>query len=369
MLTRIYADNYKCLVKFDLPLLPLQLIIGNNGTGKSSIIEVLSALRAFTTGVLSTSQAFSARSLTRWQTERYQQFELDVLKDNDAYRYTLQIEHDTDMKRSRVTREILEFNKKHLFEFIGGEVHLFRDNHSAGPVFPADWSRSALAVVPEGNENLKLTWFKKWVSNLSCLKIDPYNMTSRSEDEDDYPEERLHNFVSWYRRKSDERPDGMLKMYGALRDIFDGFLSLPLVSYGENAKQLNISQQMAGVPRAINCSFDEVSDGQRALIALYALFYLGLTSDSTICLDEPDNFISLSELQPMLLSLEERLSEEPGAQLLLISHNQTIIDSLAAEAGIVLYRDATGATRWRKFQAPPDTTLSAGELVARGWDE
>ena len=44
--------------------------------------------------------------------------------------------------------------------------------------------------------------------------------------------------------------------------------------------------------------FSEVSEGQRALIALYMLVYCALTPDRTLLIDEPDNFIALAEIQP-----------------------------------------------------------------------
>ena len=38
MLKRLYVDNYKCLVNFELFLEPTTLLVGLNGTGKSTIL-------------------------------------------------------------------------------------------------------------------------------------------------------------------------------------------------------------------------------------------------------------------------------------------------------------------------------------------
>ena len=48
MLKRLYVDNYKCLVNFEYQPGKVQLIIGGNGTRKSSIFDVLSLLRTLT---------------------------------------------------------------------------------------------------------------------------------------------------------------------------------------------------------------------------------------------------------------------------------------------------------------------------------
>ena len=39
MLQRLYVDNYKCLVNFDLPLQELTLLLGPNGAGKTSVLD------------------------------------------------------------------------------------------------------------------------------------------------------------------------------------------------------------------------------------------------------------------------------------------------------------------------------------------
>ncbi len=45
MIKRLYIDNYKCLVNFDLKLDELSLLLGPNGVGKSSVLDVVYALR------------------------------------------------------------------------------------------------------------------------------------------------------------------------------------------------------------------------------------------------------------------------------------------------------------------------------------
>jgi len=41
---RIYVDNYKCLVNFELSVGGLNLFLGPNGAGKSAVFEVLRML-------------------------------------------------------------------------------------------------------------------------------------------------------------------------------------------------------------------------------------------------------------------------------------------------------------------------------------
>ena len=50
MFKRLYVDNYKCLVNFDLPLRDLTLLLGRNGTGKTSVLDIMFALRELLSG-------------------------------------------------------------------------------------------------------------------------------------------------------------------------------------------------------------------------------------------------------------------------------------------------------------------------------
>ena len=41
MLTRLYADNFRCLTNFELRLDETNVLLGPNGTGKTSVLDAL----------------------------------------------------------------------------------------------------------------------------------------------------------------------------------------------------------------------------------------------------------------------------------------------------------------------------------------
>lgn len=89
----------------------------------------------------------------------------------------------------------------------------------------------------------------------------------------------------------------------------------------------------------VDLHFHELSDGERALLALYMIrAALDTNSGCTVLLDEPDNFVGLSELQPWVLSLRELLDE--NHQALLSSHHPEILSQAGEESGILLWRDS-----------------------------
>ncbi len=113
--------------------------------------------------------------------------------------------------------------------------------------------------------------------------------------------------------------------------------------------------------------FNEFSEGQRALVALYVLLYCGVTEDSTLLIDEPDNFIALSEIQPWLIKLLDRVDEKNG-QVILVSHHPELLDQLASHGGALLDRPNNGETRILPFPSTDDSGLKPSEIVARGWE-
>ncbi|NEP45503.1 MAG: AAA family ATPase, partial [Okeania sp. SIO2H7] len=50
MLKRIYIDNFRCLVNFELAVGSINLFLGDNGAGKSRVFDVLRKIQAFIRG-------------------------------------------------------------------------------------------------------------------------------------------------------------------------------------------------------------------------------------------------------------------------------------------------------------------------------
>ncbi|MDF5710119.1 MAG: AAA family ATPase [Nostoc sp. S4] len=50
MLKRIYIDNFRGLVNFEVNFDSINLFLGGNGTGKSTVFEVLRRIQTFVNG-------------------------------------------------------------------------------------------------------------------------------------------------------------------------------------------------------------------------------------------------------------------------------------------------------------------------------
>jgi predicted ATPase len=77
-------------------------------------------------------------------------------------------------------------------------------------------------------------------------------------------------------------------------------------------------------------NFQELSDGQKVLMALYYIL-ANIPGRSTLILDEPENFLAPGELQPWLNAMHDAW-EERDIQFIVISHNPKTLNWFHKEA-------------------------------------
>jgi predicted ATPase len=161
-------------------------------------------------------------------------------------------------------------------------------------------------------------------------------------------------------------PGDNVDLLESLRSAIQGFGFLGFEPIGENVRVLFAE---VGQRRGSNMRFyfNELSEGQRCLICLYTILSFVVARGSTVLLDEPDNFVSLREIQPWLMKASDAVEEGHG-QILLISHHPELINQWAPNCGIQFSRDGSGPVQIEKFQGDGNSPLSPAELVARGWE-
>lgn len=368
MLKRLYVDNYRCLVNFTLDFQELTLLVGPNGSGKSSVLDVLFALRQLLsgTGKVTDPELFPTRSLTRWQSRNLQVFEVTVsLEGEPDATYRLEVEHEKESRSARIILESLTMDSKPLFVFCDGEMRLYRDDHSLASRYPADGSESMLARSVPRPDNQRLTRFLDLMRGVSVCALNPKHFEAESLGEEARLQPDGGNFASWYRHQIQERQDQVLGLLEALRKVVDAFKSIRLEKVGSESRAfLVMFESRSG---RYELKLDELSDGQRALIALYSLIHLAGEGD-ILFLDEPDNFVALAEIQPWLIALSDACGTRPR-QAVLCSHHPELIDYLGGEAGVLLKRESTGSITTRRLnEIPLDGGLKLSEVIARGWE-
>jgi predicted ATPase len=375
MLKRIYIDNFRCLVNFEINFEDnISLFLGANGSGKTTVFEVLRKLQEFIRDDVKVENLFRKSDLTRWENRRLiQKFELDIKGNEGLYKYSLEIEHQQDYTLPRMRSEKLTFESQLLADFSIqieqgkpiGQATIYNDDPSReGASFPGfKWSRSLVGFVYERRENQKLTWFKKRMSRFFVVQINPFGMSGESRQEDSYPARDMSNYAAWYSHLSGNQGK-IINLTMELRKVIDGFDSFKNEPVGE-AKVLSLSfPQLSKEPYKLN----EMSDGQKVLLALYTLIYCTPDEDYTLCIDEPENYLALPEIQPWIHTLFEHCSgADSHGQAILISHHPALINYLASSSGYWFEKTNDGIIRLKPIRDEKDSGLSLAKLIELGW--
>jgi predicted ATPase len=365
MITRLYANNFRCLVAFEVELNSFGVLCGPNGAGKSSVFDALGLVRKLAAGdgtLGGTGDAdIPCLEFTHWLDSKVQEFELSLSVDGHAFEYTIHIEQTADFEKPRIIGERAQCDGQSLFDRDMEGVKFQRyDNTWTG--FPLDWRQAALAAIQTPITS-KLALLQKAIANLLIVRPNPRSMERESKAEARNPDLSMTNLTSWYRSLAQEQ-----EWTDALRDtlqaVWPDFRSFKLVDVGMNTKALQLRFEREG-GQPVLLFFDQLSDGERALVALYMVRAAVETGAArTVLIDEPDNFVGLPELQPWLLSMRELLDDEH--QLIVISHHPEVLSNSGEANGRYLWRDNhTSPTRIGPLRVPEGMT--AGEAIARGW--
>jgi energy-coupling factor transporter ATP-binding protein EcfA2 len=361
MITRLYANNFRCLVAFEAKFDSFGVLCGPNGAGKSSVIDVLKLLRDLATGdaYLGGEGEKDIRQLefTKWLKITTQEFELEVTAKGHNFQYRLGLEQFDNDEKPRVFHERAVCDGRELFIRDLEGVRFQKWDGSQGG-FPLDWRRAALGAIQPNGPLSDIQILQDALARLLVLRPNPRGMEPESKSESRSPSFHLTNLTSWYRSLSQEQ-DWTDVLRQSLQTVWPDFKSFKLVDAGLNTKALQLRFD------GVDTFFHQLSDGEKSLVGLYMIrAALETNAAGTVVIDEPDNYVGLPELQPWVLCMRELLDEQH--QAILISHHPEILGNVGETDGIYLWRDShRSPTRIGQLKVPEG--LSPAEAIARGW--
>ncbi len=367
MMNEIYIDNFRCLTNFRIRPGDFQLWLGDNGSGKTSVLDALRCVQRLMRGE-NVEDIFNRNSLTAWDKRRYQTIGFSLMIDGEAYKYELMIEYANQDDKQRIKREELIWKDSTFFQFDGQEAHLYRINRNTrkaeeGVAFPANWERSVIPTIAQREDNKPLIRFREELENILLIHPVPLVVKDAAASESRNLSEHAENFAQWYRHLLQEQPSIGYRAKLLLEDVLPGFELLSLREIGESRK-LTATFRIQGKDRDFD--FMNISDGQRQLIVLYTILEaLRAGTFSTVLIDEPDNFVSMREIQPWLENLND-ICDEQDKQALIISHHPEIVNKMARGEEFWFSRQAGAHVVVNPF--PKAAGLPPAEVMARGWE-
>lgn len=364
MITRVFANNFRCLVNFEANLNSFAVLCGPNGAGKSSVFDAIRLIRDLASGDATlggeAEKDIESLDFTQWLGTQIQEFELDMTLDGHLFTYVIHLEQISSHLKPRVLREKAMCDKKVLFERnLDGVSFLRADGTKTG--FPLDWRQAALGSIQPANERRDIELLQKALKSVMILRPSPKSIAPESKGESKVLSLHAENLLSWYRYLAQEQ-EWTDALRDSLQEVWPDFRSFKLIDVGLNSKALQLRFDGNNDPLLF---FHQLSDGEKILINLYMIRAAVQTGAvRTVLIDEPDNYVGLPELQPWVLSIRELLDDQH--QVLLISHHPEVLGNAGEENGRYLWRDNhSSPTRVGSLKIPAG--LSAGEAIARGW--
>src|SRR5437868_5089378 len=230
MIKRVYIDNFQCFTNFEVQADRVNLLIGDNGAGKSTFINALHRVVTLVALGGAVEALFPWHTRTRWDSRPTQRIELEVSGNGGTYYYVLELFHDLALDTVSLKREMVKYDSRTLFLYENGMVQLHNNEGKLGTQFHFRGARSFLPQLEPRAENMLLTWFLVYMRGVWLLKLDPSSIDPESLSE----AETLHtdgsNFASWYRHLSQERPEDVDNLFNRLRQALPGFRILKTVS-------------------------------------------------------------------------------------------------------------------------------------------
>jgi len=371
MLTRIYIDNFRCFVNFEYRPERKQLLLGANGSGKSSLLTAIRYLKQFVKG---DENPFTQCTRTRGLDRPLQVFEIEALLEKQKYEYRVVIRfarsiesQDIASSELSISQEQLKVSGATVFELAKGQLSYFPNNSNQATTVPLETTKSALYLSKLNNSHVRR--FVEWMETVYCFKVDQYPsvMDESADREEQEPDYELANLAGWYRYLQRAYPDENVKFKTSMKEVLTGFQDLTFSPDGDGTQRLRAD--FAGPRKGkVKYAISELSDGQRCLLVLYMILHFLIARGHTVLIDEPDNFIALREIQPWLLEAEEAVEDHNG-QLILISHHPEILNQWVSRHGLRFIREDNGHVRTEKFKPDPNGDLQPSELIARGWED
>lgn len=328
MLKRLFVDNYKTLEQFEFrPAGGISVLLGSNGSGKTTVGLVLRALHQLLVEGLPLGEAFRAEERTRWRADDWaQRFELDLESTVGLFRYELLLGFDANTLEPWIVEERVLLNDQTLYEFDGAQATLLGPPRLA---LPFSNKRSYLGIVDEQTARVTLRGFPALFGKLIVAKLEPGRVSAFSGAEAAALAFDGSNFSAWYRWFAANHTERLQAFFTSIEHVFGAPVAL-------SSRDAGKQRELRAVVEKLTFSLDELSDGQRQMLILYLLLQV-IERDSMVFLDEPDNFLSLREIQPWLAELD-RVVEERGAQALVVSHQAEAMDYLASRAAFFFSR-------------------------------
>ena len=335
MVQRLYVHNFRCLENFELNLkeIPSALLIGKNGSGKSTIAIALEVLQSIGRGINRVGKLVQSKDFARGRSDVPIRFEIEVSLEGKLYKYILAFELPESFKELRVSEEQLIVAGKPIYSRKEAQVTLQATSNNREAQFLVDWHLVALPVIQEQSEKDPLHVFKTWLARTIILAPIPSLMSGDSSGETLEPMRDVSNFGEWFSGLLSRYPAAYTQVEQYLRELMPDIKDLLNKIIGKDFKSMIVRFESGNANLMVD--FNDLADGEKCFFLCAVVLAANKSYGPLFCFwDEPDNYLSLSEVGHFVTSL--RRSFGNNGQLIVTSHNPEAIRKFSNENTLVL---------------------------------
>jgi len=337
MLQRLYVHNFRCLENFELTIkdMPSVLLIGKNGVGKTTISCALLLLQNISRGINRVRDLVTLNDFARGRADVPIRFEIEVLLDTRLYKYVLALELPDKFRELRVSEEQLTVAGNPIYSRKEAQVTLHTSSENREAQFLLDWHQVAFPVIQEQSEADPLHIFKTWLSHSIILSPIPSLMSGESSGETLKPNRNCSNFAEWFSGLFGRYPAAYTTIASYLKEVMPDIKDFLNEPSGKDSKSMKVrfatDNAVMGVP------FNVLSDGEKCFFLCAVVLAANKSYGPLFCFwDEPDNYLSLSEVGHFVTSLRREFNF--SGQLIVTSHNPEAIRKFSNENTFILDR-------------------------------
>jgi predicted ATPase len=325
------------LENFELPISghSSALLIGKNGSGKTTVGRALAILQTIARGVNRVSDLVKPKDFFCGRTDAPMRFEIEVALEAKTYSYDIAFEFPEGFKELRVLEEKLTVNRKPVYTRELAQVHLARMGKEQEANFLIDWHLVALPIVQQHSEKDPLFIFKQWLARMLILRPMPSLIRGDSDKETLEPNFRVTDFGAWFAGLLAFAPSAYSKISEYLKQVMPDLKDIKNPVVGADSRSLIV--QFSNEQGSVTFPFEDLSDGEKCFMICALVLAANEAYGPLLCFwDEPDNFLDLSEVGHFVLAL--RTAFQSGGQFIATSHNPEAIRRFSHENTFLLYR-------------------------------
>jgi predicted ATPase len=355
MLERLHVHGFRTLVETTIGFDPLTIMIGKNGVGKTSILDVLQIIGNFARGGVDRAFGPPPWSLG-WQRTKgvgeihAVRFEVEVKGSNDQqYKYTLLLGEshgETSVKEERLMR---------LSDHVTIAKFDFRNPPKNGSILSPDVSS------PHGGD---IEQVAKILRSVVSYELNPLQIEQGVDPEHRHVGRDGYGVAGFLAETRDENKKLFQKLEGRLKQLRPGTESIDVwAASGRLFWGLRDRNQERAFPAC------HISWGDRQLVGLLCVLF-GAKPSSTIALEEIDRGFHHTRYHAVIELLSEAaydgIDGQPPIQVIVTTHSPSFISKLGDRSNEIrlVTRNPGGGTVVRPLQEVVEEKLGTSQTEA-----